>query len=263
MDLGLQKKVALVAAASKGLGRAVAEELAREGARVAICSRNETLIGKVAGEISTETCSEVFGFRADVSRTEDVERLVSKVADQFGTIDILVTNAGGPPPGTFDTLENSAWLDAFYLNLLSVVDLCRAVIPYMKANRWGRIINVTSISVKQPVDGLLLSNSLRAGVVGLAKTLSKELGPDNILVNNVCPGFTMTGRIDELANATAERTGLSREDVLRDWESTIPLGRIGNTSEFAALVAFLASERASYITGTTIPIDGGAIQGLL
>jgi len=263
VDLGLQKKVALVAAASKGLGRAVAEELAREGARVAICSRNETLIGKVAGEISTETCSEVFGFRADVSRTEDVERLVSKVADQFGTIDILVTNAGGPPPGTFDTLENSAWLDAFYLNLLSVVDLCRAVIPYMKANRWGRIINVTSISVKQPVDGLLLSNSLRAGVVGLAKTLSKELGPDNILVNNVCPGFTMTGRIDELANATAERTGLSREDVLRDWESTIPLGRIGNTSEFAALVAFLASERASYITGTTIPIDGGAIQGLL
>ena len=263
MDLGLQKKVALVAAASKGLGRAVAEELAREGARVAICSRNETLIGKVAGEISTETCSEVFGFRADVSRTEDVERLVSKVADQFGTIDILVTNAGGPPPGTFDTLENSAWLDAFYLTLLSVVDLCRAVIPYMKANRWGRIINVTSISVKQPVDGLLLSNSLRAGVVGLAKTLSKELGPDNILVNNVCPGFIMTGRIDELANATAERTGLSREDVLRDWESTIPLGRIGNTSEFAALVAFLASERASYITGTTIPIDGGAIQGLL
>ena len=188
---------------------------------------------------------------------------VSQVADRFGTIDILVTNAGGPPPGTFDTLENSAWADAFHLNLLSVVDLCRATIPYMKANRWGRIINVTSISVKQPVDGLLLSNSLRAGVVGLAKTLSKELGPDNILVNNVCPGFTMTGRVDQLAKATAERKGVSPEDVLRDWESTIPLGRIGNTAEFAALVAFLASERASYITGTTIPIDGGVVQGLM
>ena len=263
MDLGLQNKAALVAAASKGLGRAVAEELAREGARVAICSRNQTLIEQVAGEIAGATGSEVFGLRADVSRTEDVEKLVSAVAGRFGTIDILVTNAGGPPPGTFDTLENSAWTDAFHLNLLSVVDLCRAAIPYMKANRWGRIINVTSISVKQPVDGLLLSNSLRAGVVGLAKTLSKELGPDNILVNNVCPGFTMTDRVDQLANATAERTGVSREDVFRDWESTIPLGRIASTAEFAALVAFLASERASYITGTTIPIDGGAVQGLL
>ena len=263
MDLRLQNKAALVAAASKGLGRAVAEELAREGARVAICSRNEALIGQVAGKIASETGSEVFGLRADVSLTEDVEKLVSEVAGRFGTIDILVTNAGGPPPGTFDTLENSAWAAAFHLNLLSVVNLCRAAIPYMKANRWGRIINVTSISVKQPVDGLLLSNSLRAGVVGLAKTLSKELGPDNILVNNVCPGFTMTERVEQLANATAERTGVSREDVLRNWESTIPLGRIGNTAEFAALVAFLASERASYITGTTIPIDGGAVQGLL
>ena len=263
MDLGLQNKAALVAAASKGLGRAVAEELAREGARVAICSRNETLIEHVAGEIAAATGSEVLGLRADVSRTEDVEKLVSEVAGRFGTIDILVTNAGGPPPGTFDTLENSAWTDAFHLNLLSVVNLCRAAIPYMRANRWGRIINVTSISVKQPVDGLLLSNSLRAGVVGLAKTLSKELGPDNILVNNVCPGFTRTERVDQLANATAERTGVSREDVFRDWESTIPLGRIGKTAEFAALVAFLASERASYITGTTIPIDGGAVQGLL
>ena len=263
MDLGLQNKAALVAAASKGLGRAVAEELAREGARVAICSRNETLIEQVAGEIAGATGGEVLGLRADVSRTEDVEKLVSEVAGRFGTIDILVTNAGGPPPGTFDTLENSAWTDAFHLNLLSVVDLCRAAIPYMKANRWGRIINVTSISVKQPVVGLLLSNSLRAGVVGLAKTLSKELGPDNILVNNVCPGFTRTERVDQLANATAERTGVSREDVFRDWESTIPLGRIGTTAEFAALVAFLASERASYITGATIPIDGGAVQGLM
>ena len=263
MDLGLKNKTALVAAASKGFGRAVAEELAIEGARVAICSRNETLIKRVAEEIAEKTGSEIFGVQTDVSRSEEVEHLVSEVVERLGTIEILVTNAGGPAPGTFEALENSAWTEAFHLNLLSVVDLCRAVIPYMRANRWGRIINITSIAVKQPVDGLLLSNSLRAGVVGLAKTLSKELASDNILVNNVCPGFTMTERVEQLADAMADRTGRKRDDVLRDWESTIPLGRIGNTAEFAALVAFLASERASYITGTTIPVDGGAVQGIM
>lgn len=263
MDLGLKNKAALVTAASKGLGRAVAEELAREGARVAICSRNETLIRQVADEISTETGSEVFGLRADVSKTEEVDSLVAETVDRLGTINVLVTNAGGPPPGTFETLENSAWTDAFHLNLLSVVNLCRATIPYMKENGWGRIINVTSTAVKEPVEGLLLSNSLRPGVVGLAKTLSQELGPENILINNVCPGFTMTGRLDQLAEALADKNSTSKEAIFQNWESTIPLRRIGKTKEFAALVAFLASERASYITGTTIPIDGGAVRGLL
>ena len=263
MDLGLRGKVALVAASSKGLGRAVAEELAAEGAQVGICSRNEALINEVATAIAGKTGSEVFGFRADVSKIDDIKRLVSDVVERFGTIDILVTNAGGPPAGTFQTLDEEAWAGAFQTNLVSVVELCRAAIPHMKTKKWGRIINITSISVKQPVDGLMLSNSLRAGVIGFAKTLSQELAPDNILVNNVCPGFTMTERVEQLADAMAESKGVTREEVLREWEATIPLNRIGTTPEFAALVAFLASERASYITGTTIPIDGGAVKGLL
>lgn len=263
MDLGLQNKTALVAAASKGLGRAVAEELSSEGARVAICSRNETLIKKVAEEISNKTGNEVIGFQADVSYSEEVTGLVSKVADQFGTIEILVTNAGGPSPGTFESIDNADWLAAFHLTLLSVVDLCRATIPYMKTNNWGRIINITSVAVKQPVDGLMLSNSIRPGVIGLAKTLAKELAPYNILVNNVCPGYTMTERLEQLANAIAKSKGSQRDDVFREWETTIPLGRIGNTREFAALVTFLASERASYITGTTIPVDGGEAKGIM
>jgi len=263
MDLGLKGKVALVAASSKGLGRAVAEELAAEGARIGICSRNEALVADGALAIEEKTGSEVLGVRADVSNIDDIKRLVSDVVDRFGTIDILVTNAGGPPAGTFQTLDEAAWAGAFQLNLVSVVELCRAVVPFMKAKKWGRIINITSISVKQPVEGLMLSNSLRAGVIGFAKTLSQELAPDNILVNNVCPGFTMTERVEQLADAMAESKNTSRDEVLREWEATIPLNRIGTTPEFAGLVAFLASERASYITGTTIPVDGGAVKGLL
>ena len=263
MDLGLNGKVALVAASSKGLGRAVAEELAGEGARVAICSRNEALIAEVAVQIAEKTGGDVFGVRADVSKIDDIRRLVSAVAERFGTIDILVTNAGGPPAGTFQTLDEEAWAGAFRMNLVSVVELCRATVPYMKKKGWGRIINITSISVKQPVDGLMLSNSLRAGVIGFAKTLSQELAPDNILINNVCPGFTMTERVEQLADAMADSKNVTRNDVLREWEATIPLNRIGTPPEFSALVAFLASERASYITGTTIPIDGGAVKGLL
>jgi 3-oxoacyl-[acyl-carrier protein] reductase len=174
-----------------------------------------------------------------------------------------VTNAGGPPPGLFVSLRPQDWVSGFNLNLMSVINLCAEVVPYMQRHRWGRIINITSISVKQPVDGLMLSNSIRAAVVGFAKTLSNELAPYNILVNNVCPGYTRTERVEELSASIAERKGVSRERVVKGWEETIPMGRMGRPEEFAALVAFLASERASYITGVSIPVDGGAVKGLL
>ncbi len=263
MDLGIAGKAALVTASSKGLGRAVAEELAREGVRLAVCSRDASRIAEVAEAIATDSGASVIGLRADVSRPEEVKRLIADVTGRLGGLDILVTNAGGPPSGTFETITDNDWENAYRLNLASVVEMCRAVVPHMKEKGWGRIVNITSIAVKEPVDGLMLSNSLRAAVVGFAKTLSREVASHNILVNNVCPGFTMTERVVQLSEATAERRGIRPEDVLKEWEATIPLGRIGTPRELASLVAFLASERASYITGTTIQVDGGAVRGLL
>ncbi len=263
MDLGIAGKAALVTASSKGLGRAVAEELACEGARLAICSRDASRIAEVAEAIASDSGARVIGLRADVSRPEEVKRLIADVTGRLGGLDILVTNAGGPPSGTFETITDNDWENAYRLNLASVVELCRAAVPHMKQKGWGRIVNITSIAVKEPVDGLMLSNSLRAAVVGFAKTLSREVASHNILVNNVCPGFTMTERVVQLSEAAAERRGVRPEDILKEWEGTIPLGRIGTPPEFASLVAFLASERASYITGTTIPVDGGAVRGLL
>ena len=262
MDLGLKNKVAVVAAASKGLGRAVALELAREGARVAICSRNRDQLRQTAEFIHGETGAEVYYEQVDVSRGDEVRTFVTNTANRFSEIHVLVTNAGGPPAGLFVSLRPQDWLHAFHLNLMSVVRLCSEVVPYMQRNRWGRIINVTSISVKQPLDGLMLSNSIRAAVVGFAKTLSNEVARYNILVNNVCPGYTRTERVEELSASMAERKGVSKDRIVAAWEQSIPMARLGEPEEFAALVAFLASERASYITGTTIPVDGGAIKGL-
>ena len=263
MDLGLKNKVAIVAAASKGLGRAVALELAAEGAHVSICSRNRDQIHKAAELIEAKTGAQVYCEPADVTKTEEIHAFVTNTARRFGDIHILVTNAGGPPAGLFADLRLQEWLDAFHLNLMSVINLCSEVIPYMKKNRWGRIINVTSLSVKQPIDGAMLSNSIRAAVVGFAKTLSNELAPYNILVNNVCPGYTSTERLQELSAGIAERKGLTKDAVISTWEKSTPIGRLGRPEEFAALVAFLASERASYITGITVPVDGGAVKGLL
>lgn len=263
MDLGLKNKVAIVAAASKGLGRAVALELAAEGARIAICSRNREHVRQTAEAIHAETGAEVYYEQADVTRTDEIRAFVSNTVSRFGDIHILVTNAGGPPSGLFVSLRPQDWVHAFHLNLMSVINLCAEVIPYMQRNKWGRIVNITSIAVKQPVDGLILSNSIRAAVVGFAKTLSNEAAPYNILVNNVCPGYTRTERVEELSAAIAERKGIAKEKVVGAWEDSIPMGRLGRPEEFAALVAFLASERASYITGTSIPVDGGAVKGLL
>jgi 3-oxoacyl-[acyl-carrier protein] reductase len=242
VDLGLKNKVAIVTAASKGLGRAVAFELAREGARVALCSRSREQVRQVAEAIQAETGAEVYYEQCDVTRPDEVREFVSNAANRFGGIHILVTNAGGPPAGLFMNLRPEDWTAGFHLNLMSVIQLCAEAIPYMQRNRWGRIINITSISVKQPVDGLMLSNSIRAAVVGFAKTLSNEMAPYNILVNNVCPGYTRTERVEELSAAMAEKKGVTKDKIVASWESSIPMGRLGHPEEFAALVAFLASE---------------------
>lgn len=263
MDLGLAGRVALVAAASKGLGRATAAELAAEGARVSICARNGDELRATRDAIASDTGAEVLAVAGDVSSPADVERIVRETVERFGPIDILVTNAGGPPSGEFESLSAEMWQRAVDLTLMSVINLTSLVLPGMKERGWGRIINVTSIAVKQPVAGLMLSNSLRAAVTGFARTLANEVAPYGVTVNNILPGYTRTERVEQLSAATASREGTSREAAMARWEAQIPMGRLGEPAEFGALAAFLASERASYITATSIPVDGGWIKALL
>src|SRR5262245_17062383 len=263
MDLGLQHKVALVAAASRGLGRAVAEELSAEGAALIICARQTETIERVANEITSGSGGEVLGVGADVSNPAAVARLVNAGVERFGRIEILVTNTGGPPAGQFETFSLEQWEDATRLLLHSVVELVRQVLPGMKERRWGRILNITSIAVKQPVDILILSNSLRAAVTGFARTLANEVASFGVTVNNIMPGYTRTERVEELARMMAEKQGITPAEFIARWEKEIPMGRIGTPGDFAALAAFLVSERASYITGTSTPVDGGWIKGLL
>ena len=263
MDLGLRGKTALVAAASRGLGRAVAYELAAEGARVMMCARGSEALERARTELAEETGSDVRAVAADLSDLEQIARVVRETMDAFGRVDILVTNAGGPPAGPFDAHGWDAWERAVNLTLRSAVELTRAVLPGMRERKWGRIINITSIAVKQPVDNLILSNSVRSAVTGLARTLANEVATAGITVNNILPGYTRTERVEELADANAKKEGVSRQDVLARFEREIPMKRLGEVKEFAALAAFLASERASYITGQSIPVDGGWIRGLL
>ena len=263
MDLGLKGKTALVAASSRGLGRAVADELAREGANLVMCARTVGPLEQAGRDIFKETGAEVVAVPTDLSEPDDVERLVETAKADFGRIDILVTNTGGPPPGPFESHSPEVWSDAVRQNLYSVLGLTRAVLPEMKEAGWGRIVNITSIAVKQPVDGLILSNSVRAAVTGFAKTLSNEVAPFGVTVNNVMPGYTRTERLEQLAADIAERTGMRIEKAIAEWETQIPMQRIGSPEEFAGIVAFLASERASYITGVSIPVDGGSIRALL
>jgi 3-oxoacyl-[acyl-carrier protein] reductase len=263
MDLGLKEKVALVAAASRGLGRAIAAELAAEGASLILCARGAETLNKVADEIEREANVSVLTIAGDVAKAEDVERIVDAGLKRFGHIDVLVTNAGGPPAGRFESLSSSDWDAAVSLTLKSVLGLTRAVLPGMKERRWGRILNVTSIAVKQPVDNLILSNSLRAAVTGFARTLANEVAPFGITVNNILPGYTRTDRVEELARSISESEGISEAEARSRWEAQIPVGRLGEPREFAALAAFLASERASYITGTSITVDGGWVRSLL
>lgn len=263
MNLGLEGRVAFVAAGSKGLGRAIAEELAAEGAEIAVCARGKQALGETSVAIGRSTGREVLALAGDVSDPAIVERMVADTIARFGRIDILVTNAGGPPSGRFESLSPEAWQAAVDLTLMSVVNLTRAVLPGMKERGWGRVINVTSIAVKQPVDGLMLSNSLRSAVTGFARTLANEVAQLGITVNNILPGYTRTARVEQLSEAAARREGVTREAALAKWESEIPMGRLGEPREFAALAAFLASDRASYITGQSIAVDGGWIRGLI
>lgn len=263
MDLGIKGKVAAVAAASKGLGKACALELAREGCAVAICARDATTLQATAQEIARATGARVVPVVADMTRAEDIARFIDTARSELGDPLILVTNAGGPPGGLFEQFDDAAWEQAFQLTLLSAVRLIRAALPGMRRAGWGRIITITSITVKQPIDELLLSNAIRPGVVGLVKTLANQLAREGITVNNVAPGSILTDRQYELAQERARREGRSVEEVIAASGAGIPVGRIGRPEELAAMVAFLASERASYVNGATILVDGGAARGLL
>jgi 3-oxoacyl-[acyl-carrier protein] reductase len=263
LDLGIRGKVALVSASSRGLGRAIAEELAAEGVNLVVCARGAEALRQTADDIRQRSGVEVVDVAADVSDPAGVERVVAAALDRFGKVEILVTNSGGPPSGPFESLTPEMWDAATRLLLTSAIGLTRAVLPGMKERRWGRILNVTSIAVKQPIEGLMLSNSLRAAVTGFARTLANEVAPFNVTVNNLMPGYTRTDRVEQLARAAGERSGGSAKDAFAKWEREIPMGRLGEPREFAALATFLASERASYITGSSIAVDGGWIRSLL
>lgn len=263
MDLGLKGRVALVAGSSRGLGRAIAEELAAEGASLVLCARGEGALREACESIEQQSGARVVAVAADLADPTGVERVVDAGMQAFGKIDILVTNAGGPPAGPFESHSREAWQAAWQLTFESVLDLTRAVLPGMKERRWGRILNVTSIAVKQPVENLILSNSVRAAVTGFARTLANEVAPFGITVNNILPGYTRTERLDELADAISSARSIAPDEVRAQWESQTPMGRIGEPREFAALAAFLASERASFITGTSVQVDGGWVRSLL
>jgi len=263
MDLGLRGRVAIVAAASKGLGRAAAEELAREGAEVAICARTAADLEKTAARVREVGGREVFWRAVNVGDSAAVAEFVAAVEERFGRVDICVTNTGGPPSKLFEATTNEDWRIWTEQLLMSVVYFAQAVLPRMQKRKWGRFLTITSYSVKQPVEGLLLSNSLRAGVTGLARTLANEYAAYGITVNNVCPGYTRTERLDELAATMGSRSGASVEEVFAGWKKLIPAARVGTVEEFAAVVAFLASERASYVNGVSLTVDGGAMRSLL
>lgn len=263
MDLGLQGKVAAVAAASRGLGKACALELAREGCALALCARDAASLDATAREIADATGARIVSVVADVTQSADVTRFIDTARAELGDPLILVNNAGGPPGGYFDQFDDAAWERAFNLTLLSAVRLIRAVLPGMRAAKWGRIVNITSVSVKQPIDDLILSNAIRPGVIGLAKTLAANYAREGITVNNVAPGFTLTDRQRELGQARADREGRRLDEVIDAIGANVPMGRVGQPEELAAVVAFLASERASYVTGSTIAVDGGSARGLL
>jgi 3-oxoacyl-[acyl-carrier protein] reductase len=263
MDLGLKDRVAIVAASSQGLGKACALELAREGAKVVICARDPGKLAATADEIRAKTGGEVLWLAIDLTEAAQIQHLAEETLRRYGRIDVLVTNNGGPPTGYFDDLNDETWMAAHEKTLLSAVRLIRAVLPAMRAQGWGRIVNITSVAVKQPMDDLLMSNVYRPGVVALAKTLSAQVAAEGITINNVAPGYTRTERVVEIFEARAASQGRSTDEVLAESTASYPMKRMGEPEELAALVAFLASERASYITGATLQVDGGYYKGLL
>lgn len=262
MDLGLKGKNALVTASSKGIGKACAEALASEGCNVMICSRNSENLIQVADELIRNYGTDVHWFKCDLRNPDDIEELVKETYRAFGSIDIVVNNCGGPPSNYIINFTDDDWNNAYQEILMSVIRISNLVIESMKKNNFGRIINITSVTVKQPIQRLVLSNSLRNAVVGYAKTLSNEVAQFGITVNNVAPGYTLTKRVYDLAVDQAKLTGKSHEEILKSYTQDIPMGRLGRPEEIGNLVAFLASEKAGYITGQTIFIDGGYIKAI-
>lgn len=264
MDFGIRGRAAAVAASSQGLGFACALELAREGASVAICSRDRARIDDAARRIRGAVPEAiVHAAVADLSKDADCRAFVDKAAQQFGRLDIVVTNSGGPKPGAFDDVTLDDFRRGVDSTLMSAIALMSAAVPHLRKNQWGRVVNILSITVKQPKTTLLVSNTMRPGILGFAKSISFELAKEHITVNNVAPGYTKTERLDELAEHLSSTQKRKPEDIFAEWERIIPAGRLGRSEELAAVVAFLCSERASYVTGVTIQVDGGQIQGLL
>ncbi len=260
MDLGLQDKVALVTASSQGIGKAAAIELMKEGCKVAICSSNKKNLIEAAADLKKEIGREPFWSVCNINKVSDIDATVADVVREFGTIDILVNNCGGPAPGYFDDMDDKKWEDGYQQVLMSAVRFTRLALPFMKEKNWGRIINVTSLSVKQPIENLLLSNSFRSAVTAFAKTISIQYGEFGITVNNVAPGYVLTSRLHELAVKIGEKEDISPEKVLTDMANSNPVKKIGSSEDLSAVIAFLASERAGYITGVTLQVDGGQIK---
>lgn len=266
MDLGLHNKVALVFASSKGLGLACAQGLFQEGAHVVVCSRSRDHLDEAEKEIlkgHKHHNNRLVSYTVNLKDMEQIEELISKVMIEFGRIDVFVHNAGGPPSGPILEITDEQWEESLEMNLKSFIYACNKILPIMQKQQVGRIIAITSVSVKQPLEGLVISNTTRLGVVGYAKTAANKYGKDHILVNVVCPGPTLTDRMKELIEAKAKRTGKSLEEVKGQWTDDIPLARLGTPEEFANLVVFLSSDRASYITGTVIQVDGGFVKSSL
>ena len=263
MDLGISGKVALVCGSSAGLGRAIADALAAEGCRVAVNGRDEERLNHAVSLLAQRYETEIAGFRADVSVPAQAAELVDQVRHRFGSVDILICNAAGPPAAPFEATAPEAWQPALDLNLLSTIHLCRAVVPVMRKRNWGRIVCLTSVAAKQPLAGLILSTTARAGVLGFAKCLSDELATQGITVNVVCPGYMHTDRVTDLVEQRASQTKRDTHQVMAGMVADIPLGRMGEPDEIGAAVAFLASARAGYITGVALQVDGGFIRSII
>jgi len=262
MNLNLKNKNAIVCASSQGLGKAAALDLAEEGVNLAICSRDQDKINKVKEEIHQKINSEikVIALQVDLDSPDEIQAFYKQVENDLGSVDILVNNNGGPPPSTFEQLSDDDWQKAFNSTMMSCLRLSKLVIPNMKKNAWGRIINISSVSVKTPVNGLFLSNSLRMGVLGWAKALSDELAPHGVTVNTVCPGYTRTERVEAILETQSNSSGLKKEDIEKSIAENIPMKRVGEAEDLAGLITFLASEKADYMTGLAIQVDGGSAR---